>query len=125
MKTAALPFSESALQAQLSEFLDLSLRPGLRWSAIENGGKRHLLTAIRLKKNGVKAGTPDLFIMLPEGKIAWLELEDQGGRGLVAAAEKAFRDDAKRLGHHWAVARTLDEAIAYLGPLGVLKARTV
>ena len=118
-KPAALPFSESALQAQLSEFLDLSLRPGLRWSAIENGGKRHLLTAIRLKKNGVKAGTPDIFVMLPEGKIAWLELKIKGGA--LSPPQKAFRDDAKRLGHHWAVARTLDEAIAYLGPLGVLK----
>jgi hypothetical protein len=122
-KPAALPFSESALQAQLCLYLDLAIRPGLHWSSIENGGKRHLLTAVRLKKQGVKAGTPDIFVMLPEGRVAWLELKIKGGS--LSPPQKAFRDTARKLGHHWAVARTLDEAIAYLGPLGVLKARTV
>jgi len=118
-KPAALPFSESALQAQLCEYLDLSIRPGLHWSSIENGGKRHLLTAVRLKKQGVKAGTPDMFFMLPEGRIAWLELKIKGGA--LSPPQQVFRDTARRLGHHWAVARTLDEAIDYLTPLGVLK----
>jgi hypothetical protein len=119
MKTAALPFSESALQAQVAAYLDRFIRPGLRWSAIENGGKRHLLTAVRLKKNGVKAGTPDIFVMMPEGRIAWLELKIKGGA--LSLPQKEFRDTAKRLGHHWAIAKTLDEAIVYLGGIGILK----
>jgi hypothetical protein len=120
-KSAALPFSENALQAALCEHLALSVKPGLHWSSIENGGKRHLLTAVRLKKQGVKPGTPDMYFMLPEGRVAWLELKIKGGS--LSPPQREFRDTARRLGHHWAVARTLDEAIAYLGPLGVLKQR--
>jgi hypothetical protein len=121
-KTAALPYSENALQAALCNYLALSVRPGLHWFAIENGGKRHLLTAVRLKKQGVKPGTPDLCFLLPEGKVAWLELKIKGGR--LSQAQFMFRNVCRALGHHWAVAKTLDEAIVYLGGIGVLKART-
>ena len=119
MKPAALPFSENALQAALCSYLALSVKPGLHWFAIENGAQRNLLTAVRLKKQGVRRGSPDLCFMLPEGRVAWLELKIKGGA--LSPPQKEFRDTARRLGHHWAVAKTLDEAIAYLGPLGVLK----
>jgi hypothetical protein len=51
--------------------------------------------------------------------VAWLELKIKGGS--LSPPQKEFRDTARRLGHHWAVAKTLDEAIVYLGAIGILK----
>lgn len=34
--------------------------------AIPNGGSRHMLEAVNLKRQGVKAGAPDLFLPVPK-----------------------------------------------------------
>lgn len=45
--------------------------------AIENGGYRNILEAIRLKKQGVRPGVFDLFLAYPCGKLhgLWIELK--------------------------------------------------
>ena len=118
-KRAALPHSEHAFQVMVCDYLALALRPELYWSAIENGGRRNLSVAVRLKRAGLKRGTPDIYVMLPEGKIAWLELKAKGGS--LSIEQRGFRDVCKRLGHHWAVAKTLDDVIAFLEKIGALK----
>ena len=77
------------------------VRPELYWSAIPNGGKRNLSVAVILKREGLKRGSPDLYVMLPEGKIAWLKLKVKGG-SLSLSEQRMFRDVCNRLGHHWA-----------------------
>ena len=119
LKRAAPPFSEHAFQVMVCEYLALALRPELHWSAIENGGRRNLSVAVRLKRAGLKRGTPDIYVMLPEGKIAWLELKAKGGS--LSIEQRGFRDVCRRLGHHWAVAKTLDDVIAFLEKIGALK----
>jgi len=119
MKYAALPFSEHALQVQVAEYMTKAVRPELHWSAIENGGKRSLSVAIKLKRAGLKRGSPDLFVMLPEGRVAWLELKVKGGA--LSPQQKGFRDICKKLGHHWAMAKTLDEVVEYLTAIGAVR----
>ena len=118
-KRAALPFSEHALQVAVVEYMTLMVRPELYWSAIPNGGKRNISVAVKLKREGVRRGTPDLYVMLPDGKIAWLELKVKGGS--LSLEQRAFRDVCNRLGHHWAVAKSLDEVIAFLQKIGALQ----
>jgi hypothetical protein len=96
-----------------------AVRPELEWRAIPNGGKRHLRTAVKLKAEGVKRGTPDIILLLPEGRVAWLELKIKGGS--LSPEQQGFRSICKRLGHHWAVARTLEEVTTYLTTIGALK----
>ena len=118
-KRAALLFSEHALQVAVVEYMALAVKPELYWSAIPNGGKRNLSVAVKLKREGVRRGTPDLYVMLPEGKIAWLELKVKGGS--LSLEQRMFRDVCQRLGHHWAVAKSLDDVIAFLNKIGALK----
>ena len=118
-KRASLPFSEHALQTVVADYMALAVKPELYWSAIPNGGKRNLSVAVKLKREGLKPGSPDLYVMLPEGKIAWLELKVKGGS--LSLEQRMFRDVCQRLGHHWAVAKTLDEVIAFLQKIGALK----
>ena len=117
--TAALPFSEHALQVTVCRYLAVAMKPDMHWCAIPNGGKRDMRTAVKLKREGVKAGTPDLVILLPEGRVAWLELKIKGGS--LSVEQQAFRNICQRLGHHWAVAKTLDEAAAFLTAIGAVK----
>ena len=118
-KRAALLFSEHALQVAVVEYMALMVRPELYWSAIPNGGKRNLSVAVKLKREGVRRGTPDIVILLPEGRAAWLELKVKGGS--LSLEQRMFRDVCHRLGHHWALAKSLDDVIAFLQKIGALK----
>lgn len=40
-----------------------------------NGGKRHPSVANKLKRQGVKAGVPDIFVMMPKGDYHGLMIE--------------------------------------------------
>lgn len=111
--------SEHKIQVALFDYLALTARPEIIYAAIPNGGYRHIRVAASLKSEGVRRGTPDIFFCLPEGKIAWLEMKAAKGR--LTPEQEAFRDGVKRLGHEWAMARSVDEAIPHLTRWGVMK----
>lgn len=49
--------------------------------AIPNGGKRNVITATMLKREGVKAGVPDLCLPVPRGPFygLYIEMKRRGG----------------------------------------------
>jgi hypothetical protein len=114
--------SEHQLQAALCEYLDIALRPELAYRAIPNGGLRHIRVAARLKAEGVRKGSPDLFVMLPAGRVGWIEMKTPKGR--QSPEQKGFEAICNRLGHLYAVAHSLDEAIEFLRAIGALKPGT-
>lgn len=101
------------------DYLNLGGRKDLYWFAIPNGGFRHIRVATALKAEGVRAGTPDLCFLLPEGRVAWLEMK--AAKGHLSPDQKQFRDKALSLNHHWAVANDVDEAIRIISSWGVLR----
>lgn len=113
------PPSEHKLQVALIDYLAFALRPELECRAIPNGEKRHIRVAQRLKNEGVRRGTPDIFICLPEGRVAWLEMKAK--KGVLSDDQKAFRDKVVALGHHFGVAKTIDEALEFLTSIDALK----
>lgn len=110
---------EHKIQVQLMDYLAVAGRRDLHWFAIPNGEKRHISVASRLKAEGVRKGSPDLVFMLPEGRVGWLEMK--AAKGTLSPDQKAFRDKAESLGHLWAMARSVDEAIVTLSKWGVLR----
>jgi hypothetical protein len=111
--------SEHKLQVALIDYLAFALRPELECRAIPNGEKRHIRVAQRLKNEGVRRGTPDIFICLPEGRIAWLEMKAAKGR--LSDDQEAFRDKVLKLGHHWGTAKSVDDALELLTKWDALK----
>jgi len=111
--------SEHKIQVALMDYLRLAAKPEIIYAAIPNGGFRHIRVAARLKNEGVRRGTPDIFFCLPEGRVAWLEMKTT--KGSLSPEQKLFRDGVLALGHYWAMARSVDEAIPHLTEWGVMR----
>ena len=118
-RTVRRKVSEHSLQVQLLKELELRKAPNINIVALANAGHRSLRMGARMKAEGLQAGAADLCIMLPGGKAAWLELKTTTGR--QSLAQKGFEAKCQRLGHPYALVRTLDEAIEALTQWGALK----
>lgn len=111
--------SEHKIQVALMDYLAIAGRRDLHWFAIPNGGHRHIRQASKLKAEGVRRGTPDLCFMLPEGRVGWLEMKTTKGR--LSSEQKSFCAIAQQLGHLWAMATSVDDAIRVLTEWQVLR----
>ena len=58
--------------------------------AIPNGGFRHIVTAMRLKAEGVRAGVPDIFIAYPMNKKHGLFIEMKVGKNKPTENQKEW-----------------------------------
>jgi len=56
--------------------------------AIPNGGYRKPIEAINLKKQGVKAGVPDMFLPIPKKNFAGLWIELKYGKNKASEKQK-------------------------------------
>lgn len=77
---------------------------------IGNGGYRNLLTAIKLKKAGVKPGVPDLFLAVPTEYYSGLFIEMKSKRGVVSDAQKKWIESLNNAGYLAVVCRGFEEA---------------
>lgn len=113
---------EHRIQAQLLKILDYTLRPEIEVYAIVNEAKRSFRTSARVKAQGLKAGITDLVFLFPaaEGYVGWLEMKTPTGSLLTA--QHGFKAICGRLGHRWAMARSVEEALAVLRGWNALKA---
>jgi len=87
---------------------------------VPNGGHRHIATAARLRRLGVRPGVPDLLlpvVVLPYHGL-WVEMKRRRG-GVLSPDQHGWIDALRAEGYAVAVARGADEAIAaiiaYLG----------
>lgn len=55
--------------------------------AIPNGGERNIIVASNLKAEGVKAGTPDIFLPVPRGQWHGLFIELKVGKNKPSDAQ--------------------------------------
>lgn len=75
--------------------------------ATPNGGSRNPIEAKRLKAEGVLAGVADLTILLPQGKIIYIEMKVKGNK--QTSNQKDFQEKAEQLGHKYYVCYSFDE----------------
>ena len=67
---------ESTIQTSCVKWFRLQY-PNLIIYATPNGGSRNSIEAKRLKAEGVLAGVADLTVLLPHGKILYIEMKNQ------------------------------------------------
>jgi len=111
--------SEHQIQCRLMDYLAYAARPEVYYFAIPNQGNRHIYNASKMKSEGVRSGVADLCFMLPGGKVGWMEMKKPGG--YLSDTQKQFRDRCALLGHHWALAKSVNEALEYLTSWDALK----
>ncbi len=87
--------------------------PELNWLfATQGGGKRHIATAARMKKEGGKRGIPDIILLHPSGPYHGLaiELKKENG-GKLSPEQKAWIENLNSEGYLAVVCRGSEEAI--------------
>jgi hypothetical protein len=99
-----------------------TVAPHIRILHFANGGWRARTEAARFKALGVVPGATDLILALPDGRVDWWECKTDDGR--LSADQKAFIADLERLGHTWAIVRSVDDARRELSRLGVETSET-
>lgn len=90
---------------------------GIPYFAVPNGGLRNVITATRLKAEGVKPGVGDLMIFLPNGINLSLEMKTRNG-GRVSTEQREWMDFfSSRPGWAGRVAMGAKEAIEIIESL--------
>ena len=97
---------ESTLQTSCVKWFRLQY-PNLVIYAVPNGGSRNVREAQRLKAEGVLAGVADLNVLLPNGKIIYIEMKVIGNRQTDTQTD--FQQPAESLGSKSYVCYSFDE----------------
>lgn len=111
--------SEHSIQTTLVNELTYKLRPEIVRYAIPNGGMRNARVAQKMKAEGLLPGMPDLGFAMEEGRSNWLELKTD--KGSLSDYQWGIRRKLENLGHQWALARSVEEALEHLARWGALK----
>ena len=106
--------SESTEQQALFEWAEFASKktPELKLLfAIPNGGKRHISTAARLKKEGVKPGVPDVCLPVPKGKYHGLYIEMKIDKNKPSENQKWWIEQLRLRGYRVEVCYGWGEAV--------------
>lgn len=86
--------------------------------AIPNGGHRHPAVGGKLKREGVRAGMPDLHLPVPRGPFASLYMETKAPGESISKSQKERFPILRKYGNVVAVCFSVDQlmntALAYL-----------
>src|SRR5262245_28997508 len=115
----SIPAPEILIHQGIIDALKLAVAPNVRFFHCPNEGERAPEYAYRLKRMGVVAGVPDIIIIMPKGRVGFLEVKTDTGK--LSIAQKEFRDDVINLGCPYAVVLSITDALQVLAEWGALK----
>jgi hypothetical protein len=91
-----------------------------RYTHLPMGEKRDKGTAARLKRMGVTPDWPDFLFVGPDGCCFWLELKRKGS-GRLSDGQHDMAMHLVACGHAYLCTDSVDEAVAQLKALGILR----
>lgn len=77
---------------------------------IPNGGKRNVREGARLKREGVKAGVPDIQLPIPRGMYYGLWVEMKSDKGKLSKNQEIWISKLRNIGHYVTVCYNWEEA---------------
>ena len=102
---------ECIIQKQICQWLQLNR---YFYFSIPNelGGANAAIRTARYKTLGLRSGSPDLCVALPNGLIYFLEVKNEKGK--QSDSQIHFESELKKRDHYYFVVRSLDEVIKIL-----------
>lgn len=104
--------SERQVQRAIVDYLDRALDPRrARFTHIPAGGRREVVTAANLKRDGVRKGWPDLVIVYEYNdapRTMFLEVKAPGS-GRLTPEQREFADFCGGIGAMFFIVRSVDE----------------
>lgn len=82
--------------------------------AVPAGGHRHMLTAVRLKAEGVRRGIPDMMLAVVRAPYAGLFLEGKTEEGRVSDEQKEVMAYLVKAGYRCEVPRSTVDYMTYI-----------
>ena len=76
-----------------------------------NGGSRNILEAKKFKYMGVRAGFPDLILLIPRHGFASLCIEMKVGKNKQTQNQKQWQELAESANNKYAVCRSFEEFV--------------
>lgn len=77
------------------------------------------LARVRKVAMGAARGWPDITMVLPDGRVGFMEVKAPGNG--LDPAQREFRDRCQMLGRPWALVRSVDEALEAWREWGAVK----
>ena len=102
--------SEHKIQSDFIKLFRL-LYPELLAFSIPNGGHRHILTAVKLKKEGQLSGIPDMFIPIANFIHNGLFIEFKAKGGKLSENQKTVINKLDSLGYYTVICYNCDDAL--------------
>lgn len=79
--------------------------------AVPNGGSRHKIEAVNMKRQGVKRGVADVILQVPKKGFASLCLEFKTPTGRQSDEQKEYQRQVEMAGSKYVVVQTVGQAI--------------
>lgn len=109
--------SEHSMQAAVIDWALLqapSLPALAALFAVPNGARVVPSVALRLKREGMRSGIPDLILPVPAGEFIGLNVEMKTPEGSISPDQRAWHAALRALGHRVEVCRSIESAVAVL-----------
>ena len=91
---------------------------------VPNGGSRNQLEAANLKRQGVKAGVPDLVLPVPQQQFHGLYVEMKWGKNTTTDKQDWWLEQLQKQGYKTAVCWSADEAMDVIAEYMGIEAQT-
>lgn len=103
---------EDDLQISIIQYWDLIHPDDKRMLAhFANGGRRNAIEAAKFKRMGVRAGIPDLILLIPNKFYPFMGIELKTAKGKQSEYQKQYQSEFERRGYKYVVVRSLDDFI--------------
>lgn len=103
--------AESHFQIQVVRTLKLA---GFLVFSVPNGQRLNLRRAMLAKAEGLLAGVSDLVVVLPQGRVVFVEIKSPDGKGRQSPAQKDFQAKVELLGHNYQVWQSWEDVQAFI-----------
>ena len=77
--------------------------------AVPNGEERNIITATKLKRQGVIQGVADLILLVPKKGYASLCIEMKTPKGIQSEHQRTWQRAAEQYRNRYVVCRSLEE----------------